>query len=738
MSSTLSGSESTSAPVRVMHVVQALGLAGTEYGVIKLSNQMDPGRIRSSICCLVQRSVETEPLVSEMVPVHVLNKKAGLDMRIVARLSTIIRQEAIDVIHSRNWPTFLYSVLAGRLCGIPVVHSEHGRETRTAGTRRLEACRRLAKWVDRVITVNDEIACDIENHWMLRPERITMIRNGVDLDAFVHHDEPNLARKEFRWTDRELVLLNVGGFRPVKDHSTLLRAFARLLENIPNARLLIVGTDWGSGERQRMEQLASELQISRQVHFAGVRYDVPKLQTLCDVYVNSSLFEGMSNTILEAMAASKPVVASSVGGNQELVRDGETGLLFSAGDAEELARKLTFLLQRKDLRLEMGAAGRRVVETYHSMANMLEKYAETYSEVHLRAKLRRNSGAREHIKRALSRSVKWSGLNWMRRSLHPHALTILTYHRVLPLRQALDYAFQGMVMPRDVFEAQIAHVAREYDVVTLSDGVKELRQGRLNRGLLAITFDDGYCDNYDHAAPILAKYKVPATFFLATGAIDHSMRLWWDDVADAVKKLLIAGSIERAQAVVPDSIGRVLARLLHGDSSQVVSQSLVSLLNAADASQRKQVIGALLSVADLKVSERPDLMMTWEQVQEMQRAGMEFGAHTVTHAFIDELDEQSARNEISGSASRLTDKLAVPARGFAFPRGRATGLARDWLTEANIEFAVTTDRGINQVGADLLMLKRIDAGWGCLKSGFDATYFEAELGGWFEWTRRTN
>ena len=293
-------------------------------------------------------------------------------------------------------------------------------------------------------------------------------------------------------------------------------------------------------------------------------------------------------------------------------------------------------------------------------------------------------------------------------------------------------------MPRDVFAAQIAHLARNYHVIPLSEAVRRLRAGELPRRAVSITFDDGYRDNYQHASPFLSRHGLTATFFLITGALDRELRPWWDDVDDALARLQ-ASAVPPAdgQGRLPDWLHGALRRLNDGTRRQAITQELVDFLNGLPLSQRREALELLEKTAGPCSTPPDDLMLTWDQVREMHAAGMEFGAHTVSHAFLDELDEAKGRQEIEDSLMRIADVIGIPVRSFAYPRGRAAAAAKPWLCQAGVEVAVTTERGTNGPGADPLLLRRIDAGWGKLDRGFDPTHFETELAGWFDWLRRS-
>lgn len=720
-------------PIRVMHVTHWLSLAGMEYGVIKLVNRLDPERFYPMICCLAHQRDVTKTVLDSRIPVFELKKHLGRDWRMIFRLAALLRHERVDIVHSHNWQTFFYSVVAAALAGSLVIHGEHGRESQAVPRRRLIVSRWLARRVSRLVAVSGALSRELVEQWNVGPERVCAIPNGVDFDAFGHEADVDAVRREFGFGPDTRVILNVGGLRPVKDHPTLLRAFVQVLRSFPEARLLLAGSDFGKGLQPELEALAEDLGIRSAVFFPGIRHDVPRLLSLCEVYVNTSVFEGMSNTILEAMASRKPVVATAVGGNPELVSDGKTGYLIPPGDDRQLAERLVRLLGDPALAKTMGVAGRAMVERDHPMARMIQAYSDLYEEAIWTDRLQAKPASRERIKKWIGRGLRWSGLNRLKETIGPHRLTILTYHRVLPMKEIERYPFRAMAMRRDLFEAQIAHLARGYTVLALPDAVRLLHAGRLPRRAVAITFDDGYRDNYTHAWPILTKYEVPATFFVVTGALDRNVRLWWDDVEGRLERLRERTPSDAGE--LPGWLGPIYRDLRAGRDLRVITQEVVRFLNDLPQEERLQALGVLRACGNGEAPEDVERMMTWEHVREMSGSGMLFGAHTVTHAFLDELDDEGTRQEIEGSVARLQERLGTPVALFSYPRGRVGEHVRKLLAESGIEAAVTTEVGFNSQGADPFRLKRLDAGYLRTNGGFDPSVFDVELQGWFNGLR---
>ncbi len=716
-------------PIRVMHVVDLLALAGMEYGVIKVANRLDPERVAVSICCLRIQADATKPVLDPRIPVFPLGERVERNPGLVFKLAELFRRERVDIVHSHNWATYFYSTLAARLARVPVhIHGEHGHDSQAPAPRRLLIKRALAPGVTRFVAVSGDLARELVQEWHLRPEQVRLIPNGVDLDRFHAEQASDALRASLGIPPGEKVVASVGGLRRIKDYPTLLGAFSLLRARLGEGRLLIVGHSYYREIREELDRLAERLGIRDEVIFTGVRQDVPALLRLCDVYVNSSLFEGMSNTILEAMAMGIPVVATRVGGNPELVTDRVTGYLVPPGDPGALAGRVEELLRDAALRATMGAAARDQVERRHRMESMVRANEELYRETVWRRRIRRHAPPRQWVKRGVARALAGSGALAALGRIHPPGLAVLTYHRVLPLPVAREYPFRAMVIARDEFEGQIAHLARRYRVLPLGEAVAHLTAGSLPPRAAAITFDDGYQDNYEHALPLLRRYGLPATFFVVTDALDGRIRLWWDVVAESV-----AAARGRLDARTLETLPRWARAAFAGGerSASRAIRDLVSRLNAAEPCERAAVLAAIDGACRGLREAPPRLMLSWDEAREMAAHGMQFESHTRTHAFLDEIGERDAYEELSGSLARIAEVLGQRARFLAYPRGRASLEQYAVIRRAGIEAALTTQLGTNRPGCDLLALSRMDIGYSRLDLGFDASVFDAEMAGAF-------
>ena len=281
---------------------------------------------------------------------------------------------------------------------------------------------------------------------------------------------------------------------------------------------------------------------------------------------------------------------------------------------------------------------------------------------------------------------------WLREGGFP----ILTFHRVNddddPFMPALSTA---------VFAARMEHIAKHYVVFTVEDLVERLQQGRLPRKALALTFDDGYQDNLTHAAPILARYGLPATIFLTTGYIGTQRVLWFDRLALALKATTCP-EVGLAE-------GLVVSLRSKADRVRALQAALAHLKQIPDG-ERRRGLDQLLSQLGAGPGDAPKrLMLTWEEVDALRGLGFSIGAHTVSHPILSRLSADEAWEEINGSKLAIEKAIGTPPRAFAYPNGGSehyneaiTRLVR----QAGFTCAVTTRRGRNTSTTPRLELRR--------------------------------
>ena len=358
--------------IRVVHVLQSFGTGGMEKGVATLVRNAS-SIFEHIIICLTQ-SGEMARLLPHGTKIIELHKPKGNSIQFLRHFAKTLRKLNPDVVHTRNWAG-TDGIIADRFAGVrSVVHSEHGfGSDNPAGkvARRIYLHRCLSPWVREYICVSKPLKRWLQQQVKIR-KPVTQIYNGVDTEIY-HPGQGIQARQKLGISSTAFVVGIVASLYPIKDHKTLIRSFNAVRQQAPMSVLLIIGD---GKERSRLEALAGP-----GVFFLGNRNDVPMLMRTLDVFVLSSVNEGISNTILEAMATGLPVVASNVGGNPELTEDDITGRLFPAGDHDTLTSIWLNYFKSPALRLRHGRQGREKVVSQFSIKSMVESYEKIWMRV---------------------------------------------------------------------------------------------------------------------------------------------------------------------------------------------------------------------------------------------------------------------------------------------------------------------------------------------------------------------
>lgn len=373
-------------PPLIAHVVQHFGMGGLENGVVNLLNHMPPDRYRHAIICLDGYTDFRHRLQRDDVQFFALHKQAGKDFGLYGRLFRLLRKLHPDLLHTRNLST-LEGQFVAKAAGIRArVHGEHGRDVFDlhGKNRKYNLLRKMARpLVHHYIAVSKDLENWLEHTVGADSRRITQIYNGVNSTRFhPRREERALIGPEGFMSGNELLIGSVGRMAEVKDYPNMVRAFLRLLDLSPEARSRARLVILGDGV-SRAECLALLKQANAE-HLAwlpGGRDDIAELMRQFDIFTLSSLGEGISNTILEAMACGLPVVATSVGGNTELVEADRTGMLVPPGEPEAMAQALLTYFKDEALMRRHGATGRAKIEAQFSMDAMVRGYMGVYDAV---------------------------------------------------------------------------------------------------------------------------------------------------------------------------------------------------------------------------------------------------------------------------------------------------------------------------------------------------------------------
>lgn len=364
-------------PIRVLHLVSCLGLngrtGGTEYGIIKLVNGLDPADVASTVCSTIDADPAFVNLLRDGVGYFQCGKREGNDWRLVPRLCRVIRAVRPDIVHTHAWGTLVEGLVAARMCRVPVlVHGEHG----TLQSKPYQL--RLQRWAwgraTQVLSVSSRLADALAGTVGFPRERIAVIRNGVDLTRFSATLREQ-GRAVLGLSATDVAVGAVGRLVPVKDHALFLRAVGVVGREGLSCRAFIAGE---GPLRAELSSLVDQLGLAGRVTLLGHRPDVERVMAGLDVFVLSSRSEGLSNTIQEALCSGVPVVATRVGGADELVDHGRTGLLVPPGDAEAMGRALIALVGDRDRRQAFATAAAERATREFGFETMARGYRDLY------------------------------------------------------------------------------------------------------------------------------------------------------------------------------------------------------------------------------------------------------------------------------------------------------------------------------------------------------------------------
>jgi glycosyltransferase involved in cell wall biosynthesis len=340
-------------PTRVLFLIDELDIGGTEQQLLELVRRLDRRTYLPMVCCFRPGRVSAE-IEAAGVAVFVLTKRARVDVRLVLALARLMRRERIDLLQTYLFTANTWGRLAAILARVPIIVSSE----RNVDIWEEWYKRAIGTWLDRWTRITIANSEAVKRYLVgkgLAREKIQVVYNGVDPARFEAPITPAVTKAELGIPPHHAVVGLLARLEPQKDPRTFLHAVAMVAETHPAVSFLVVG---GGSLEPGLRDEADGLGIADRVIFTGPRRDVPRLLAACDVSVMSSLKEGMSNTIMESMAAGKPMVATRVGGNAELIQDGETGFLVRPRDAAGLASAIRRILDDPALAKAMGLQAR--------------------------------------------------------------------------------------------------------------------------------------------------------------------------------------------------------------------------------------------------------------------------------------------------------------------------------------------------------------------------------------------
>jgi len=380
------------ATIRLLKFVAAFGWGGTERQFVNLGLGLDPARFAVHFGCLRRFGVMLEPLEAAGVPVFDYDVTSFRDVRVIAaqwRLARDIRRLGIEIVHTYGAASNLFAIPAARLAGACIVASIRDMGVYLSSPQRI-AQRWVCKFADHVLVNAEAIKA-----WLVADgydgNRITVIPNGIDLHGFAEPSQNGHLHSDLGLAADTPLVAVLGRISRRKGLEDFIAAAAIVAPRFPAARFLVIGEpSFTSRGREivvdrtyekELARLAESLGVQSRVIFTGFRPDVQQILPELAVSVLPSLSEGLSNTLLESMAAGVPVVATRVGGTPEVVQHSENGLLVPPADHAALAEAICRLLDTPDFAAQLGSAARRRIIERYSMPLLVENTSRIYEGV---------------------------------------------------------------------------------------------------------------------------------------------------------------------------------------------------------------------------------------------------------------------------------------------------------------------------------------------------------------------
>lgn len=353
----------------VLHVILSLEIGGMEQVTADLVKNLDKNRFRPVVACVEVLGELAEELARMGITVIKLGKMLPIFSFLWPQeIIQVIKKYRVDIVHV-HCGCWHKAAMAGWLTGVPnIIYTDHGRLFPDSW-KTILLDRIFSRVTQHIVAVSEPLADYLDTVVHLDRRKIRTITNGIDVDRF------NGVSRQGSSGSKGTRIGILARLEPVKDIATLLQAMRTVIECYPEVTLDVAGE---GPELDRLEDISAKLNISNSVKFHGLRRDVAELLASFDIFVLSSLSEGTSITLLEAMASAKAVVVTKVGGNPHLVEEGVNGLLVPPGEPEALADAIISLIRNKELCAAMGEANRALVKNRYSLQTMTDRYEQLY------------------------------------------------------------------------------------------------------------------------------------------------------------------------------------------------------------------------------------------------------------------------------------------------------------------------------------------------------------------------
>lgn len=363
----------------IMHITYDMRIGGTEMVIKNIIEGCDASRFNMSVLCIESPlGPFAEELKNSEIEFFELNRQPGFDTSLIIQIRNIIKENKVDTIHCHQYTPWVYGVIAAMFTKTKVIFTEHGRFYPDSSTWKRKLINPLLNLLtDQVTAISKATKQALVEFENIPEKSIEVIYNGI-ASLKVNPVEVEQLKVELGIPDNHLVLGTVARFDPIKNHVMMLEAFALVLQKYPNTTLIIVGD---GDERENIDQRIKKLTISDRVILTGYQTKPHNYLALMDIYLLSSLSEGTSMTLLEAMSFRKPCVVTDAGGNPEIIINGDNGFVTLNDDAKAFSKGIFQTVESLQKSENLSSNSIKLFELYFSEESMNQKYQMLYKQL---------------------------------------------------------------------------------------------------------------------------------------------------------------------------------------------------------------------------------------------------------------------------------------------------------------------------------------------------------------------
>lgn len=725
--------EGSAHPLPVLLLIGGLGPAGAEQQARLLLENLPRERIRVRLACFQAPPEVVRALRDAGVEVDQLPKPSQYvwPIHTFQFLQSIVQAHGIRVVHAFLPDLAVVAVALGVSSpGLAVVTGRRSLDEYLP-PRQLRMLRLLSFGVQAVVANSEAVAASVRAHEGALEGILRVIPNALPLPPAITEEERREARRSFGLSEGDFVVAYPAHFRHHKGHDHL-PAIARAVAvaGVPVVFLLAgdaEGNDHYRNNYRKFVDSAREFDVEDRIRYVGLLGNSRSLLASADAGANFSDLEGMSNTVMETMAAALPVVATAVGGTPELIADGVEGWLVPPGDCATAAERLIRLAAEAETRARMGCAGRERIERQFGVRAMADAYADFYEKLADRGSRTDREGP-HGMTQELRNTVRWAALVGAGAAglTHLHARSrrrggrwgvILRYHRVIPMEEPRSYYRMGI--SEQLFARQMRWLSTHRRVVSFDEILERMSSDRTPpEDLVALTFDDGYRDNLSTAAPILRRFGLPALFYVASSVITERMPFWPETLSAAIRMTRVTSltvTIEREPmdtAASGDGSDRSWPLGTERQRRSACAE-LIARMRTLPSARIQALMSRILDQLEVpaeRAREATPPVMSAKDLRDLAAAGFAIGSHTVTHPYLPAEAPDQQRWELAQAKKALEETIGEEVRDFCYPGGGYDATSMKLVRETGYRSATTTEAGFIGAGDDPVRMARLGAG----------------------------